>query len=121
MTPIIFWKRKFPLTVLWLLVIVAMTIFLSMGFSLFYTTGQLPAFVEKNNKTVALIGEAFTLTENDFGYYESESTAIIQEDYEKLLAMDSIKDVHINTITGAYSEDFYAQLAWEPAKNYYVD
>ncbi|MBR5448019.1 MAG: ABC transporter permease, partial [Clostridia bacterium] len=117
-TPLKFWRRKIPLTVAWVLVITAMTVFLNTGYSLLYTTGTLPEFVEENNKTVALIGESHVLKEDEGGIYASRSTAITQKEYDILASMDSVKDIHINKITGAYSDRFYADLSWEPYGGY---
>ena len=120
MTPLKFWKRKLPLTLAWILVIAVITVFLSTGISLFYTTGALPRLVDENNKTVALIGEGYVFKEGESGYYGSKSTALTQKHYEELLTMNSVKNVYVNKITGAYSENFYAQLPWEPF-GYYLD
>ena len=120
MTPLKFWKRKMPLTLAWILVIAIITVFLNTGISLFYTTGALPRLVDENNKTVALIGEGYVFKDGASGYYGSKSTALTQKHYEELLTMNSVKNVYVNRITGAYSENFYAQLPWEPY-GYYLD
>ena len=68
MTPLKFWKRKLPLTLAWILVCAAMGVLLSTGFSLYDTMRGLPDFVEKNNKTVALIGESHLISRDEDGF-----------------------------------------------------
>ncbi len=121
MTPLKFWKRKFPLTVAWVLVCAAMGALLSTGFALYDTMSSLPDFVEKNNKTVALIGESHSLRETEEGFFSAKSTAFTKEHYDRLLKMDSVKAVHMNTITGAYSDRFYAGLPWEAYSDDYLN
>ncbi len=118
MSPLKYWRRKLPLTLVWVLVITAMTVFLSIGFSMFYTAGSLPEFVEKNNKTVALIGESHVTRENEDEYYVLRSTALTKKEYDILSKLESVKDIHINTVTGVYSDSFYAGLPWEAYGNY---
>ncbi len=117
MTPLIFFKRKLPLTLVWLLVCVAMSALISTGYALYDTMADLPGFVEKNNKTVALIGESHSLRAEDDGSYTTKPIAFTKEHYDRLVKMDSVKAVHINTITGAYSDSFYASLPWEAYGN----
>ena len=120
MTPLKFWRRKLPLTAVWVAVCMAMTVFLSTGFSLFYTASGLPDLVEKNNKTVALIGESHVVKEVEDGVFIIDPVAFTEKEYALLSEMDSVKDVHINKISGAYSESFYAGLPWEAYSSYQI-
>ncbi len=120
MTPLKFWKRKLPLTLAWILVCAAMGVLLSTGFSLYDTMRGLPDFVEKNNKTVALIGESHVVSQDEDGLSVGSSTAITEREYEILSRFESVKDIHVNTIAGAYSSSFYAGIPWEAYSRYNI-
>ena len=100
--------RKPVTTALWVILVTAMALFLSVGSALMYSSGSLAGILDQYHTSIAVrTDKAVTATEMDEGvHYEFESKALFQEDVEELKSLEGVEEVYFHTLTAGYSPSF---------------
>ena len=100
--------RKPVTTALWVILVTAMALFLSVGSALMYSSGSLAGILDQYHTSIAVrTDKAVTATEKDDGvHYEFESKALFQEDVDYLKNLEGVEEVYFHTLTAGYSPSF---------------
>ncbi|MBR0135596.1 MAG: ABC transporter permease [Clostridia bacterium] len=105
-------KRLFrrPLTtVLWLIMVIIMTVFFTVGGSLWYSSARLAQTLDKSHTAIAVRsdpGIVNTTVYHGVKIEETEQRTFTQADVDALRAMPSVKEVRSHTLTAGTSESF---------------
>ena len=102
--------RKPVTTALWLVLVTAMALFLSVGVALWYSTGNLFDILDEYHSAVAYRLDRGVHREVDPGEdgvrYTMDDRNLTVEQVAALEAMDSVKGVHFHSLSGGYSPSF---------------
>lgn len=90
-------------TVLWFLIIVLMTGFLTVGSTLYYSSDTLIKRLDEQNTAIAVRTDPEVLMD---GYIPTVERRFTSADVAALEALDSVKAVRNHTLTGGYCESF---------------
>ena len=105
--------RRPVTTVLWILLVSAMALFLSVGTALWYSSANLFATLDEYHSAVAYRLDRsiqYVPGTDGNGYFNSTDRTLKEEQVAELEAMDSVKDVHFHTLSGGYSPSFEPAL-----------
>lgn len=96
--------RSLVTTVLWFLIIVLMTGFLTVGSTLYYSSETMTKRLDEQNTAIAVRTDPEVLMD---GYIPTVERRFTSEDVAALEALDSVKAVRNHTLTGGFCESFF--------------
>lgn len=101
--------RKPVTTALWLVLVTAMALLLSVGVALWYSTGNLYDVLDEYHSAVAYRldrGMQYVSGADGDGHFNVTDRTMSEEQVAALEEMDSVKAVHFHTLSGGYSPSF---------------
>lgn len=101
--------RKPVTTALWLVLVTAMALFLSVGVALWYSTGNLFDILDEYHSAVAYRldrGVQYVAGTDGDGHFNVTDRTMSEEQVTALEEMDSVKTVHFHSLSGGYSPSF---------------
>ena len=101
--------RKPVTTALWIILVTAMALFLSVGVALWYSTGNLFDVLDEYHSAVAYRldrGVQYVSSADGDGHFNVTDRTMSEEQVTALEEMDSVKAVYFHTLSGGYSPSF---------------
>ncbi len=112
---------------LWLAILMAMSVLLTLGAQMVYATTQLPAQLSKTHTTVAVSkSKPAKNIETAWGMQHQQTDMKLREaDVSFLLSLDSVESIDYRSISFAYSPELkpklvYRDTLWGPQEAYYM-
>lgn len=105
--------RRPVTTVLWTLLVTAMTVFLCVGTALWYSSANLFQTLDEYHSAVAYRLDRtsqYVPGTGENGHWNVTDRSLKEEQVAELEAMDSVKKVHFHTLSGGYSPSFESVL-----------
>ena len=95
-------------TVLWQIMLIAMSLLICVSSVLVYASNRLTTVLDEHHTTIAT--QQLNIQKIGPGEWRSYPVHLYQEDIDAIKAMDMVKDVDLRTLTGAYIPELSARI-----------
>ena len=102
--------RKPMTTVLWTVLVAAMTLLLGVGCALLYSSGSLVGILDSYHTSIAVRTDR-EHWESGFGGIEFEDKAFDEEDAAYFKSLDCVEEVYFHTLSAVYCPDFIPAIS----------
>lgn len=101
--------RKPMTTALWVVLVAAMSVLITMGAAMMYSSGSLTGILDRYHTSIAVRTDMANYETHDSWYWEDKT--FTQADVEQFEAMDCVEKVYFHTVSGASIPELTPALA----------